>query len=120
MEKKGLVQAERIVLHLLGTPLLWDRGVDGRSHARAVSQGEPLSPPRAVLRREALSRFHKCPVRRRGSRLGSKMSSWVQLLLALLAVCLRFGVAEVSSNQSSRNLFGHLRGISGPSEIRAL
>lgn len=58
------------------------------------SAGRAAVPPRAVLRREGLSRFHKCPVRRRGSRLGSKMSSWVQLLLALLAACLRCGVAE--------------------------
>lgn len=28
------------------------------------------------------------------------MSSWVQLLLALLAACLQCGVAEVSSHQS--------------------
>lgn len=65
----------------------------GRLRARS-SSGRAAVPTRAVLRREGLSRFHKCPVRRRGSRLGSKMSSWVQLLLALLAACLRFGVAE--------------------------
>lgn len=69
--------------------------------ARASSAGRsPLSPPRAVQRREGPSRIHKCPVRRRGSRLGSKMSSWVPLLLALLAACLRFGVAEVSWHHS--------------------
>lgn len=65
-----------------------------RRRARSSAAGRAAVPPRAVLRREGLSRFHKCPVRRRGSRLGSKMSSWVQLLLALLAACLRFGAAE--------------------------
>lgn len=70
-----------------------------RRRARS-SAGRAAVPPRAVLRREGLSRFHKCPVRRRGSRLGSKMSSWVQLLLALLAACLRFGVAEVGLHHS--------------------
>lgn len=73
-------------------------GTDRRG-ARS-SAGRAAVPPRAVLRREGLSRFHKCPVRRRGSRLGSKMSSWVQLLLALLAACLRFGVAEVGLHHS--------------------
>ena len=75
----------------IGETTVWTGCVRARSSA-----GRAAVPPRAVLRREGLSRFHKCPVRRRGSRLGSKMSSWVHLLLALLAACLRFGVAEVS------------------------
>ncbi|TKS91635.1 Platelet-derived growth factor subunit B [Collichthys lucidus] len=71
------------------------RFILGTDRLRARSSaGRAAVPPRAVLRTEGLSRFHKCPVRRRGSRLGSMMSSWVQLLLALLATCLRFGVAE--------------------------
>lgn len=71
-----------------------------RAHGSA---GRAAVPPRAVLRREGLSRFHKCPVRRRGSRLGWKMRSWVQLLLVVLAACLWFGVAEVSLRQSQLN-----------------
>ncbi|CAB1430552.1 unnamed protein product [Pleuronectes platessa] len=53
---------------------------------------DPRVKARAVQRTGRLSRLHKCPVRQRGSRLGSRMSAWVQLVL--LAACLRFGVAE--------------------------
>ncbi|KAI4821813.1 hypothetical protein KUCAC02_007395, partial [Chaenocephalus aceratus] len=66
-----------------------DRGRERDSWRAAL----PLSSTTALLLRGP-SRFHKCPVRQSGSRLGSKMSSWVQLLLALLATCLRFGAAE--------------------------
>lgn len=66
-----------------------------RPSTRAQFRRASRCPPaRSAEEREGPSRVHKCPVRRRGSRLGSKMSSWVQLLLALLAACLRFGVAE--------------------------
>ncbi|GLD73546.1 hybrid signal transduction histidine kinase B isoform X1 [Lates japonicus] len=86
----GQLAAEPLSI-FAGKTTVWTDRLRARSPA-----GRAAVPPRAVLRREGLSRFHKCSVRRRGSRLGSKMSSWVQLLLVLLAACLRFGVAEVS------------------------
>ena len=70
-------------------------GVDLKG-ARSSSSSTGRAAVPAPSAEERDSRLHKCPVRRRGSRLGSEMSLWVRLL-ALLVACLRVsGAAGVS------------------------